>query len=310
MVAPHGPSAAASHEGEGGEGATATTVLSNQVQDQQQQRQEQERRQYSNDIGNSNIYSASTNSTAGAARSSIGSSLTTSSGGSGGSDGDTYAGGGWTTQPESVEVPSPTILTLSNNPDGGAQQAAAAIGRGGQEGHESQSYRQGLRQPLAERQGYHRHHGGGIINQQSSTNRDNRHQDGDGGTAGALGSYNESLDEAARTGLPGQQQQIERRRAVAAAVAAAISGPGRGVTGGEERDGKGVIETWRLGLQVGAELDVKDTVDLWCEATVLGVDREAERVLIHYTYWAPRVCMCVPSFACCAFSFEIFRTVL
>lgn len=286
MVAPHGHSAATSRAGESGEGATATTLLSNQVQDQQQQRQEQQRRQYPNDIDNGNVYTASTNSTVGAARRSTG------------SDGDADTGRRWTTQPEAVEAPSRRILTLSNNPDGGAQQsAAAAMGRGGEGGHENQSYRQELRQPLVERQDYHsRHHGGGIINPQSSTNRDNRHQGGDGGTAEAPVSYNESLEEAARTGPSGQEQQIERRRAVAAAMAAAIGGPGRSATGGEERDGssKDVIETWRLGLQVGAELDVKDTVDLWCEATVQGVDREAERVFIHYTYWAPRVCLRVP----------------
>lgn len=47
---------------------------------------------------------------------------------------------------------------------------------------------------------------------------------------------------------------------------------------------------WKLGLQIGSRLDVKDTVDKWCEATVLAVDREAAEVLVTYTYWAKKVC--------------------
>lgn len=43
-----------------------------------------------------------------------------------------------------------------------------------------------------------------------------------------------------------------------------------------------------LGLQIGSKLDVKDTVDKWCEATVVAVDREAAKVYVTYTYWAPK----------------------
>lgn len=66
---------------------------------------------------------------------------------------------------------------------------------------------------------------------------------------------------------------------------------GAGTGAGFEADGGGgeVIETWRLGLRVGSELDVMDTVEKWCEATVLAVDREADKALISYTYWAPKV---------------------
>lgn len=49
---------------------------------------------------------------------------------------------------------------------------------------------------------------------------------------------------------------------------------------------------WKLGLQIGSKLDVRDTVDRWCEATVAAVDREAATVFITYTYWAPKVCTC------------------
>lgn len=53
-------------------------------------------------------------------------------------------------------------------------------------------------------------------------------------------------------------------------------------------------EMWKLGLQIGSKLDVKDTVDKWCEATVIAVDREAAKVYVTYTYWAPKVCgVCV-----------------
>lgn len=49
------------------------------------------------------------------------------------------------------------------------------------------------------------------------------------------------------------------------------------------------LEMWKLGLQIGSNLDVKDTVDKWCEASVTAVDREAARVCVSYTYWAPKV---------------------
>lgn len=53
------------------------------------------------------------------------------------------------------------------------------------------------------------------------------------------------------------------------------------------------MEMWKLGLQIGSKLDVKDTVDKWCEATVVAVNREAAKVYVTYTYWAPKVCVCV-----------------
>lgn len=49
------------------------------------------------------------------------------------------------------------------------------------------------------------------------------------------------------------------------------------------------MEMWKLGLQIGSKLDVKDTVDKWCEATVVAVDREVAKVYVTYTYWAPKV---------------------
>eukprot|EP00752_Nemacystus_decipiens_P011076 g9840.t1 len=48
------------------------------------------------------------------------------------------------------------------------------------------------------------------------------------------------------------------------------------------------MEMWKLGLQVGSKLDVKDTVDKWCEATVIAVNREAAKVYVTYTFWAPK----------------------
>lgn len=49
---------------------------------------------------------------------------------------------------------------------------------------------------------------------------------------------------------------------------------------------------WKLGLQIGSKLDVKDTVEKWCEAEVIAVDREAGKVFISYTYWSPKVRWC------------------
>lgn len=66
---------------------------------------------------------------------------------------------------------------------------------------------------------------------------------------------------------------------------------GEGGTGEWERGGGSGenIETWRLGLRVGSELDVKDTVNKWCEAKVIGIDMEAEMVHITYIYWDSKV---------------------
>lgn len=64
--------------------------------------------------------------------------------------------------------------------------------------------------------------------------------------------------------------------------------------GGRVKEGRptdGVeMEMWKLGLQVGSKLDVKDTVEKWCEASVIAVEREAGRVFVTYTYWATKVC--------------------
>lgn len=51
------------------------------------------------------------------------------------------------------------------------------------------------------------------------------------------------------------------------------------------------MEMWKLGLRIGSKLDVKDTVDKWCEATVVAVDREAANVYVTYTFWTPKVCV-------------------
>lgn len=49
------------------------------------------------------------------------------------------------------------------------------------------------------------------------------------------------------------------------------------------------LEAWRSRLQPGSHLDVKDTVDKWCEAEVLTVDNALGRVFITYTYWSSKV---------------------
>lgn len=51
------------------------------------------------------------------------------------------------------------------------------------------------------------------------------------------------------------------------------------------------MEMWKLGLQIGSKLDVKDTADKWCEASVVAVNREAAKVYVTYTYWAQKVCV-------------------
>ena len=97
--------------------------------------------------------------------------------------------------------------------------------------------------------------------------------------------------------LAGRQQQ----RTVAGASLGELRGQQqypRGATRGGEskRAASGSaqeveMEMWKLGLQIGSKLDVKDTVDKWCEATVVAVDREAAKVYVTYTYWAPKVCV-------------------
>lgn len=49
------------------------------------------------------------------------------------------------------------------------------------------------------------------------------------------------------------------------------------------------LEIWKLGLQISSKLDVKDTVEKWCEAEVTAVDREAGEVFISYMYWSSKV---------------------
>lgn len=73
------------------------------------------------------------------------------------------------------------------------------------------------------------------------------------------------------------------RRGGGAGAGARAEGGGGGGKGGVE------MEMWKLGLHIGSKLDVKDTVDKWCEASVIAVDREAGKVLVTYTYWAPKV---------------------
>ncbi len=51
------------------------------------------------------------------------------------------------------------------------------------------------------------------------------------------------------------------------------------------------VAWWKCGLHIGSRLDVKDTVDKWCEAEVLDVDFEAAKVLISYIFWAKKVCI-------------------
>ncbi|CAM9486523.1 unnamed protein product [Pylaiella littoralis] len=99
-----------------------------------------------------------------------------------------------------------------------------------------------------------------------------------------------------------QQQQPPILRSAAAAARAmnsanevvrgqqssSRSGVIRGFGGDSKRAADVEMEMWKLGLQIGSKLDVKDTVDRWCEATVAAVDREAARVFVTYTYWAPK----------------------
>ncbi|CAM9807718.1 unnamed protein product, partial [Hapterophycus canaliculatus] len=70
---------------------------------------------------------------------------------------------------------------------------------------------------------------------------------------------------------------------------------GGAMRGGESKraasgssSGEVELEMWKLGLQIGSKLDVKDTVEKWCEAEVTAVDREAGKVFISYTYWSPK----------------------
>ncbi|CAM9456401.1 unnamed protein product [Chrysoparadoxa australica] len=54
---------------------------------------------------------------------------------------------------------------------------------------------------------------------------------------------------------------------------------------GETKEGQTPDRAWRMNLQVGDELDVKDTVNKFCEAEVLEIDKMRGLVRITYTYW-------------------------
>ena len=53
-------------------------------------------------------------------------------------------------------------------------------------------------------------------------------------------------------------------------------------------DGRRSDIMWRRTLRIGSNLDVKDTVDKWCEASVIDLDGEAGMVRVTYTFWTPK----------------------
>lgn len=54
--------------------------------------------------------------------------------------------------------------------------------------------------------------------------------------------------------------------------------------------GRGVeLEDWRRLLRIGSELDVKDTVDKWCEASVVNINEVTGEVKVTYKYWSQKV---------------------
>ncbi|CBN78161.1 conserved unknown protein [Ectocarpus siliculosus] len=85
---------------------------------------------------------------------------------------------------------------------------------------------------------------------------------------------------------PGQTRGLEHQQRYAGGEARGGTAESKRAASSEAGDVE--LEMWKLGLQVGSNLDVKDTVDKWCEATVTAVDREAARVYVSYTYWAPK----------------------
>lgn len=91
---------------------------------------------------------------------------------------------------------------------------------------------------------------------------------------------------------PGQARGLEHQHRYAAGGGEARIGAAESKRAASSSEAGDVeLEMWKLGLQIGSNLDVKDTVDKWCEATVTAVDREAARVYVSYTYWAPKVMM-------------------
>lgn len=128
---------------------------------------------------------------------------------------------------------------------------------------------------------------------------------GAGGVSGVLGigpevdddddNDNESLH--SRVDAPLSQRQRQDAMAAAGALRANMAWgqqyAGGAIRGGESKRASSEVEVemWKLGLHINSRLDVKDTVDKWCEAEVLAVDREAAKVFITYTFWAKKVCV-------------------
>ncbi len=93
-------------------------------------------------------------------------------------------------------------------------------------------------------------------------------------------------------GAPLSQRQQQDAMADASVARGQQYTGGGAIRGGEAKRATSEVEVemWKLGLNIGSRLDVKDTVDKWCEAEVLAVDREAAKVLITYIFWAEKVC--------------------
>lgn len=62
-----------------------------------------------------------------------------------------------------------------------------------------------------------------------------------------------------------------------------------GSSGGEGWGRGGELEDWRRLLGIGSELDVKDTVDKWCEASVVNINEVTGEVKVTYKYWSQKV---------------------
>lgn len=65
----------------------------------------------------------------------------------------------------------------------------------------------------------------------------------------------------------------------------------RAITWGAGIGGLENLETWRLELRPGSQLDVLDTVEKWCEASVVSINMEKGLIKITYTYWSDKVCL-------------------
>lgn len=62
-----------------------------------------------------------------------------------------------------------------------------------------------------------------------------------------------------------------------------------GSVGGAAWGRGGELEDWRQLLRIGSELDVKDTVDKWCEASVVDINEVTGEVKVTYKYWSQKV---------------------